>query len=154
MFARGEGLEEACETNINELLRDAIEGRAQLEKVVHYTPDSLPILSIKPQALKRCLMNLISNAARYGHEVWVTTHRAKDSLTISIEDDGPGIPPEKTEEVFKPFFRLDPSRNSSTGGVGLGLTIARDIAQSHGGDIILCSSKDHGGLQASLVLPY
>jgi len=154
MFARGEGTEEACETNINELLKSAIEGRAQPEKIVHYTPDSLPTLSVKPQALKRCLMNLISNAARYGHEVWVTTHRAKDYLTISIEDDGPGIPQEKMEEVFKPFFRLDPSRNRATGGVGLGLTIARDIAQSHGGDILLCSSKDHGGLQASLVLPY
>jgi len=154
MFARGEGTEEASETNITELLKDAIEGRAQPEIIVHYTPHSLPILSVKPQALKRCLMNLISNAARYGHEVWVTTHTAKDSLTISVEDDGPGIPTEKTEEVFKPFFRLDPSRNRSTGGVGLGLTIARDIAQSHGGDIVLSLSKDHGGLQASLILPY
>ena len=153
-FARGEGLEESQETDMNELLLEAIDGRAQPEKIVHYTRPSLPTLYIKPQALKRCLMNLINNAARYGHEVWVNAFMDKDHLTISIEDDGPGIPEEKAEEVFKPFFRLDPSRNMATGGVGLGLTIARDIAQSHGGDIKLIPSENHGGLQASLVLPY
>jgi len=153
-FARGEGLEETCETDMNKLLLEAIGGRAQPEKVVHYTPHLLPLLCVKPQALKRSLTNLINNATRYGDEVWVRTSTAPDYLTISIEDDGPGIPEERTEEVFKPFFRLDPSRNMATGGVGLGLTIARDIAHTHGGDIKLSSSKDHGGLQASLILPY
>ncbi len=153
-FARGDGLEETQETNMNDLLLEAVDGRAHLEKVVHYAPRPLPTLLIKSQALKRCLTNLINNAARYGHEVWVNACMDKDHLMISIEDDGPGIPEEKREEVFKPFFRLDPSRNMTTGGVGLGLTIARDIAQSHGGDIRLTSSDDHGGLQASLILPY
>lgn len=154
MFARGEGLEETSKTDMNSLLLDAIEGRADIKTVVHYTSASLPIVLVKSHALKRCLMNLINNAARYGHQVWVTAYTETAHLVISIEDDGPGIPEEKTEEVFKPFFRLDLSRNVSTGGVGLGLTIARDIAQSHGGDIILSSSPDHGGLKASLVLPY
>jgi two-component system osmolarity sensor histidine kinase EnvZ len=153
-FARGEGLEESRDTDMKELLIDAIEGRAQPDKTVHYGEPSLPILCIKPQALKRCLTNLINNAARYGNQVWIKTFEDKDYLTISIEDDGPGIPSEKIEDVFKPFFRLDPSRNMATGGVGLGLTIARDIAQTHGGDIILSSSETYGGLQASLVLPY
>lgn len=153
-FARGEGLEEARETDMNELLLDAIEGRAQPEKMVHALFPVLPTLCVKPQALKRCLTNLINNATRYGHEVWVTAVIDKGSLVISIEDDGPGIPEEKREEAFKPFFRLDPSRNMATGGVGLGLTIARDIAQSHGGDIRLAFSESYGGLQASLVLPY
>jgi two-component system, OmpR family, osmolarity sensor histidine kinase EnvZ len=153
-FARGDGQEEAQETEMNQLLLDAVDGRAQLDSVVHYTPHPLPALCIKPQALKRCLTNLINNATRYGHEVWVSASTDKDFLMISIEDDGPGIVQEKLEEVFKPFFRLDPSRNLATGGVGLGLTIARDIAQSHGGDIKLASSERHGGLQASLILPY
>ncbi len=153
-FARGDGLEETQEMDINELLLDAINGRAQLDAVVHYAPQSLPLLFIKPQALKRCLTNLINNATRYGHEVWVNAFTDKGYLMIAIEDNGPGIPAEKTEEVFKPFFRLDPSRNMATGGVGLGLTIARDIAQSHGGDIKLLSSERYGGLQAALILPY
>ncbi len=154
MFARGEGLEETSETDMNSLLLDAISGRANIKTVIHYTPPSLPIALVKPHALKRCLMNLINNAARYGTQVWVTAYTNKDHLVIAIEDDGPGIPEEKVEEVFKPFFRLDLSRNIATGGVGLGLTIARDIAQSHGGDIILSPSPDHGGLKASLILPY
>lgn len=153
-FARGEGLEETCETNINELLLDAIQGRVQPESVVHYTPHQLPKLSVKPQALKRCLMNLINNAVRYGHEVWVSTSTTAESLTILIEDDGPGIPEDKFPDVFQPFFRLDGSRNMATGGVGLGLSIARDIAHTHGGDITLARSETHGGLAAALVLPY
>ncbi|HUX79869.1 MAG TPA: ATP-binding protein, partial [Alphaproteobacteria bacterium] len=153
-FARGDGLEETQETDMSKLLLEAVDGRAQLDQVVHYTPHALPILCIKPQAIKRCLTNLINNATRYGNEVWVTTSTKDDYLMISIEDDGPGVPLEKVEEVFKPFFRLDPSRNLATGGVGLGLTIARDIAQSHGGDIKLIPSERHGGLMASLILPY
>ncbi len=153
-FARGDGLEETCETNMNELILEAIERRVQLDKNVHYFSQPLPILCIKPQALKRCLTNLIDNATRYGHEIWLTVSVDKAYLTISVEDDGPGIPEDKKEDVFKPFFRLDSSRNMATGGVGLGLTIARDIAQSHGGDITLSFSKNHGGLQASLILPY
>ncbi|MBX9620895.1 MAG: HAMP domain-containing protein [Alphaproteobacteria bacterium] len=152
-FARGEGLEETSETPMNSLLLDAIEGRAQLTTPIHYNPTSLPSLHVKPQALKRCLTNLINNATRYGHEVWVNAQANTDSLIISVEDNGPGIPEEKLQEVFKPFFRLDRSRNTNTGGVGLGLTIARDIAQSHGGDIQLTPSKNHEGLCASLILP-
>ncbi|MBY0502216.1 MAG: HAMP domain-containing protein [Alphaproteobacteria bacterium] len=154
MFARGEGLEESSDTNMKELLQEVIEGRAQPDVGVHYAPSPLPILCVKPQALKRCLTNLINNACRYGREVWVQTTTDSNFLTISIEDNGNGIPEDKIQDVFKPFFRLDPSRNMSTGGVGLGLTIARDIAHSHGGDVVLASSEIHGGLKASLVLPY
>lgn len=154
MFARGEGLEETCDTDMNELILDAIEGRIQPERKVHYTPEALPMLSIKPQAMKRCLMNLINNAVRYGQEVWVSTSTTAESLTILIEDNGPGIPEDKFQDVFQPFFRLDSSRNMATGGVGLGLSIARDIAHTHGGAITLADSKAHGGLAASLVLPY
>jgi two-component system osmolarity sensor histidine kinase EnvZ len=153
-FVRGEGLEETSETDINDLILGAIKGRMQPEVVVHYTPQELPVLGVKPQALKRCLMNLINNAARYGHEVWVSASIATEALTMRVEDDGPGIPEDKFKDVFQPFFRLEGSRNMATGGVGLGLSIARDIAHSHGGDITLSASKTHGGLKASLVVPY
>lgn len=153
-FARGDGLEETVETDMNDFIQTSIEGRAQLNKTVHYDSGSLPSLWIKPQALKRCLTNLINNASRYGKAVWVTAFNDNHCLNISIEDDGPGIPEEKREDVFKPFFRLDASRNMATGGVGLGLTIARDIIQSHGGDIVLSTSEEHGGLKACLILPY
>lgn len=153
-FARGEGHEESKDTDMDLLLQDVIEGRAMPEKKVHYESGELPILSVKPQALKRCLMNLINNATRYGKEVWVNAFSDNDHFIIGIEDNGPGIPEDKVGDVFKPFYRLDPSRNQTTGGVGLGLTIARDIAQSHGGEIKLLKSEVHGGLRVSLVLPY
>lgn len=152
-FARGEGLEETSEIDMNTLLLDAIGGRSHMNKKVHYKSQTLPHLNLKAQALKRCLTNLVNNASRYGKEVWINAHSNSESLVVSIEDDGPGIPEDKIEEVFKPFFRLDCSRNISTGGVGLGLTIARDIAQSHGGEIRLSTSKAHGGLCVSLILP-
>lgn len=154
-FARGEGLEGTCDTDINELILDAIEGRMYSESIIHYTSEkNLPKLCAKPQALKRCLMNLINNAALYGHEVWVSTSTTPESLMIHVEDDGPGIPEDKYTDVFQPFFRLDGSRNMATGGVGLGLSIARDIAHTHGGEITLSRSETHGGLAASLTLPY
>lgn len=154
-FARGEGLEEACDTDIHELILDATQGRMQPESIIHFTSEeALPKLCVKPQALKRCLMNLINNATRYGHEVWVNTSTTPEALIICVEDDGPGIPEDKYTDVFQPFFRLDASRNMATGGVGLGLSIARDIAHTHGGEITLSRSGAHGGLAASLVLPY
>ena len=152
-FARGEGLEEAVEINMTDLLGGAIKGRAEPEVVVHYTPSSFPLMHARPNALKRCIINLINNATRYGREVWVETGVDSDSLIIAVEDNGPGIPEDKIQDVFKPFFRLDSSRNVATGGVGLGLSIARDIAHTHGGELILSPSQTHGGLRACLILP-
>ncbi len=153
-FAKGEGLEEPVETNMGDLCLSAIKGRADLDTQVHYTPQTLPVIYVRPQALKRCLMNLINNATRYGNEVWIEVSLEQDALIISVEDDGPGIPEDKIREVFQPFFRLEGSRNVATGGIGLGLSIARDIAHAHGGDIILSPSFLHGGLKASLIVPF
>jgi two-component system osmolarity sensor histidine kinase EnvZ len=107
---------------------------------------------VRPNALRRCLSNLIANARHYGHRVWVSILPVEDGIDILIDDDGPGIPPAERERVFQPFIRLDTSRNPSTGGVGLGLTIARDVARSHGGDVRLETSR-HGGLRARVHLP-
>ncbi len=107
---------------------------------------------MKPAAFKRCLANLVNNAARHGKAIAITGHRDHRYLTVTIDDDGPGIPPAMREEVFKPFLRLDDARNQDEGGTGLGLAIARDIARSHGGDITLGDSP-MGGLRATVRIP-
>ena len=109
-------------------------------------------MPVRPNALRRCLGNLVGNARRYGSHVWLTGHAGADGVDILVDDDGPGIPPDERDRVFQPFVRLDASRNPATGGVGLGLTIARDVARSHGGDVRLETSP-HGGLRARVHLP-
>ena len=96
--------------------------------------------------------NLVSNAARFAKEISITGHRDHRWLTVNVDDDGPGIPAEMREEVFRPFLRLDDARNQDEGGTGLGLAIARDIARSHGGDIALGDSP-MGGLRATVRVP-
>jgi signal transduction histidine kinase len=105
----------------------------------------------KPKALKRCLTNLVSNAAKYGGRATVVIEDG-EHLVIRVLDEGPGIPEDSLEEVFEPFFRLERSRNSATGGTGLGLGIARDIAQAHGGSLVLRNRSPHG-LEAIVTLP-
>src|SRR6266545_4451117 len=100
----------------------------------------------------RSVANLVSNAARHANTVSITGHRDHRYLTVTVDDDGPGIPANMREEVFKPFLRLDDARNQDEGGTGLGLAIARDIARSHGGDISLGDSP-LGGLRATVRVP-
>ena len=95
---------------------------------------------VRADAFKRCLSNLVSNACRYGNRIDISAVRDARFLTINVDDDGPGIPVERREDVFRPFYRLDESRNQDEGNTGLGLAIARDIARSHGGDIDLGQS--------------
>jgi len=106
----------------------------------------------RPAGLKRALRNLLENAIRYGDQANVTLVERDDHLGITIDDDGPGIPEDQVERMFQPFVRLDDSRNEETGGIGLGLAIARSIIRSHGGDIDL-ANRDEGGLRASIRLP-
>lgn len=108
----------------------------------------------KPEALKRCFNNFISNAARHGTAVKITTRTDDEHITILFEDNGPGIPKEMRADVMKPFFRGESSRNQKTGGVGLGLTIATDIITSHAGHMHLGTSKDLGGLKVTVTLPF
>ena len=110
------------------------------------------MVTVKPASFKRCLANLVSNAARHANAIAITGHRDHRYLTVTIDDDGPGIPADMREEVFKPFLRLDDARNQDEGGTGLGLAIARDIARSHGGDITLGDSP-MGGLRAAVRIP-
>jgi signal transduction histidine kinase len=106
----------------------------------------------KPEGLKRCLQNLLDNALRYGREVELEIEDSPAALTLYVRDRGPGIAEQEIERVFEPFYRVEASRNTSTGGTGLGLSIARNLAQSMGGDVTL-RNREGGGLEAKLVLP-
>jgi two-component system osmolarity sensor histidine kinase EnvZ len=151
-FVRGEGSEETRPTDLAILLSELVatmgrDGTPLLLAV----PDTC-VLPLRPDAMRRCIGNLIGNAQRYGRHVWVTAVEGRHWIEVLVDDDGPGLPPAERENVFRPFFRLDPSRNPETGGTGLGLAIARDVARGHGGDILLEDSPQ-GGLRARLRLP-
>ena len=151
-IARGDLGESAAPTDMAEFLEEL---RADAERHGHKTTvvfHGTPIVTVRPAAFKRCLGNLVSNAARYAPSIAITGHRDHRYLTVTVDDDGPGIPPEQREEAFKPFLRLDDARNQDEGGTGLGLAIARDIARSHGGDITLGDSP-LGGLRATVRVP-
>ncbi len=111
-----------------------------------------PALTGRPLGLRRCLTNLLDNAIRYGHRATITLEDGTDVLTVRIRDAGPGLPENQLEQVFEPFFRGEASRSRDTGGTGLGLGIARNIARAHGGDLVL-KNHSHGGLEAILLLP-
>ena len=151
-FARGDSGEASEPTDMAAFLDEM---KASAERDGHTTTVNFyghPIVTVKPAAFMRCLANLVSNAARFSHAIAITGHRDHRWLTVTVDDDGPGIPPDMREEVFKPFLRLDDARNQDQGGTGLGLAIARDIARSHGGDITLADSP-LGGLRATVRVP-
>jgi two-component system, OmpR family, osmolarity sensor histidine kinase EnvZ len=151
-FARGDAGEQATPTDIGALLEDL---KADAERHGHTTEIRIsgePTVTVRADALKRCLFNLVSNAQRHGDRIAIEAACDKRFLTFNVDDDGPGIRPDQREDVFRPFFRLDEARNQDEGGTGLGLAIARDIARSHGGDIML-SESPMGGLRATVRLP-
>jgi two-component system, OmpR family, osmolarity sensor histidine kinase EnvZ len=151
-FARGDSGEQSAATDmgafLDELKTDAERNGHRSSVAFH----GHPIVTVRPAAFRRCLGNLVSNAARHAPSISITGHRDHRWLIVTVDDDGPGIPPHLREEVFKPFLRLDDARNQDEGGTGLGLAIARDIARSHGGDITL-SDSPLGGLRATVRVP-
>ncbi|HWE78275.1 MAG TPA: ATP-binding protein [Pseudolabrys sp.] len=151
-FARGDLGESSAPTDMADFLEELrldAERHGHRTTVVFHGP---PVVTVRPAAFKRCLANLVSNAARYAPSIAITGHRDHRYLTVTVDDDGPGIPADMREDVFKPFLRLDDARNQDEGGTGLGLAIARDIARSHGGDITLGDSP-LGGLRATVRVP-
>jgi two-component system osmolarity sensor histidine kinase EnvZ len=151
-FARGDSGETPAATDIDMMLRE-IDKEIRVsghEARVSFAGD--PIVKLRPQGFKRCLVNLVHNACRHGRTVAVAGRHEGGHLTITVEDDGPGVPPQEYEAVFKPFYRLDAARNLDESGTGLGLSIARDIARGHGGDIVLDRSP-LGGLKATVTVP-
>ncbi|TIW25066.1 MAG: two-component sensor histidine kinase, partial [Mesorhizobium sp.] len=151
-FARGESAEDTGRFDLNAYFQKLGE-EAQLRRCqLTTTLAGDPAVHVRPNAFARLLSNVIGNAFRYAKTVEVHADHARGSLTVTIDDNGPGIAPDKREEVFKPFLRLDEARNLDASGTGLGLSIARDIARSHGGDISLEDSP-LGGLRAVIKVP-
>jgi signal transduction histidine kinase len=149
-FARGlTGNEAAATVAIGQFLRDMHSGAVAPFTLTNGPPTDI---RFRPNAIRRALRNLIENAVRYGSEATVSWTTDDDSLVLTIEDLGPGIPKENIEQVFDPFFRLEESRSLETGGHGLGLSIARSIVRAHGGEISL-ENRDEGGLAVMVHLP-
>jgi two-component system, OmpR family, osmolarity sensor histidine kinase EnvZ len=151
-FARGDAGEQAAKTDLRALLAEL---QSDAERQGHAASVDIvgdPMVTVRQDAFRRLLFNLVSNAARHGANIAIRARHDGDGLVVHVDDDGPGIPSEAREEVFKPFVRLDEARNQDEGGSGLGLAIARDIARSHGGDIMLDDSP-LGGLRATVRLP-
>lgn len=151
-FARGDSIGEPERTDPEAFLRELVERYDA--GVLFDEARGEGTAMMRPRALRRAIDNLISNALRYAGEAHVSLDIAERRVRFIIEDSGPGIPPHLREEALKAFSRLDGSRNQDSGsGVGLGLSIANDIAQRHGGRLILDESPRHGGLRAVLEIP-
>lgn len=142
--------EEKQSVDILALLESIQDDRQSMGQKVSVSGIAAPC-RVQPMALRRCLENLLDNAIKYGKEASVQVEESDQQLIIRISDHGPGIPEQELSTVFEPFQRLEISRNRETGGVGLGLSIARAIARAHGGDLTL-RNLDEGGLEANLVL--
>ena len=142
--------------DLAELLRTVVDEATDawpeaVDRVGYDGPGHLT-LRARPLSLKRAFSNLVSNAVMYGGNAVVRLEERGDSLFIAVDDDGPGIPPQELERVFEPFHRGEPSRSRETGGVGLGLPIARNILRAHGGDVML-ANRPTGGVRATVTLP-
>ena len=152
-FAREEATrEETRSVDLAALIESLCEDLADLGKEVAFDGDGKTPHACRPVSLKRAIRNLVENAVTYGERARVALERAGDEFRIVIDDDGPGIPDPEFERVFAPFVRLEPSRSPETGGIGLGMAIARSIVRGHGGDIGL-ANREGGGLRVTVRLP-
>jgi len=151
-FARNQDPEVAVETDLPQLLEQVVANARRTGADINLLADDDILVPLHPNAFTRCITNLVDNARRYATHVVISAKRVGAMIEITVDDDGPGIPPDKRDEVFHPFRRLDESRNPESGGSGLGLAIARDVIRSHGGEITL-SDAPAGGLRALLRLP-
>ncbi|MBX7146525.1 MAG: hypothetical protein K1X44_04360 [Alphaproteobacteria bacterium] len=153
-FARTDVMNENTRTvEIGALLESIADDFINLGKHIIFNNNQHPILlECRPIALKRAITNILNNAFQYGNIAHIESQKDEHDLIITIKDNGPGIPEDKFEEVFKPFTRLDPSRNAEQGSVGLGLSITRNIIKAHGGSLKL-QNLSEGGLKVSIILP-
>ncbi len=151
-FARGDAGEQSTEVNLSEFMSGVIAPYARSKQQVCLAPPPNKKVTLRRNAMLRAIRNLIDNALRYGTKCWISTTLRRRALIITIEDNGTGIPEHERERVFQPFQRLDNSRNSESGGAGLGLSIVRDIIHNHGGSVTLKDSQ-YGGLKVVINLP-
>ncbi len=146
-FARGEGAEQAEPIDLSAVLEEVAAGARRSGAAVEVDVPPTLMLSLRANAVRRAITNLVDNARRHAHRVALAAMPQGRMVFVTVDDDGPGIPPERRESVFRPF------ESDSTGGTGLGLTIARDIVRAQGGEIVLEDSP-LGGLRARIRLPF
>ena len=151
-FARGEGSEEVGTLDLENVMVKLQDEANLRERGFTFEIHGNPLVQVRPNGFTRLIANLVSNGFRYARNVDVKINHDDHKLILCIDDDGPGIPENMREEVFKPFFRLDEARNQDASGTGLGLSIARDIARSHGGDVTMHESPK-GGLRVIIEVP-
>ena len=151
-FVKTESPETIENIIINDLIKECLKNFNNEEKIIFVDEKAIIKTSGRPLQLKRTFQNIIDNSKRYSNKIRIVIFLNDEGCNVEISDNGPGIPKENFEDVFKPFFTLDPSRNKLKGESGLGLTITRDIIRSHGGEIHLDKS-DLGGLKLSVLLP-
>ena len=151
-FARGEGKENAEPVKVDRMLAEVADNARRNGAEIELEADTGMTITLRHNAFRRCFGNLLGNAARHAQHIRLAAQRRDHQLEITVDDDGPGIPEDRREDVFKAFFRLDEARNLDSGGVGLGLSISRDIVHAHGGEISLETSP-LGGLRVVVLLP-
>ena len=151
-FARGDGKENAEPVKVDRMLAEVADNARRNGAEIELEADTGMTITLRPNAFRRCFGNLLGNAARHAQHIRLAAQRRDHQLEITVDDDGPGIPEDRREDVFKAFFRLDEARNLDSGGVGLGLSISRDIVHAHGGEISLETSP-LGGLRVGVLLP-
>jgi len=149
-FAKSQVKEETVATNINSIFKEIIDEKNN--KNLHLNSLNEIVFAARKNALKRCFNNIIENGLNYATNVYINVTKLTNRVIISVDDDGPGIPVNQYKNVFRPFYRLDDSRNLNQSGVGLGMSIVEDIVRSHGGNIELNESK-YKGLQVKISLP-
>lgn len=145
-FARGEGAEQAEPVDLSAVLEEVAAGARRAGAAVEVDVPATLMLSLRANAVRRAITNLVDNARRHAHRVVLAAIPQGRMVFVTVDDDGPGIPPDRRESVFRPF------QSDSTGGTGLGLTIARDIVRAQGGEIMLEDSP-LGGLRARIRFP-
>ncbi len=152
-FTKGDNGEATSQTEIRDLLNTIISDAEVLDKKITLIAEDFDLtIPLRRNSFKRALFNLVTNAARYADNIVISAEIQDEWLNILVDDDGPGIPEHQREDVFRPFYRIDQSRNQNMGNTGLGLSIARDIVHAHGGDITLDESNI-GGLRVIVKIP-
>lgn len=155
-FSRGvegsENREQPVEISIRTFFDKIIEDMRHSALQINVSCPQDIIWKIKPKLMGRCVMNILLNSEKYAKNVWIAAEVEGENVRLTLDDDGPGIPEAERENVFRPFYRLDEARNLDSGGVGLGMSIARDVIRNHGGSIKLEDSP-HGGLKVVIIMP-
>jgi signal transduction histidine kinase len=152
-FAREEASTETrANVDLVSLVESECEDRPDVTLAVDPAIDGRLLYVCRPLAMRRCLANIVDNAVKYGHRARVRLTATAAEVSMTVDDDGPGIPVAAQERVFLPFERLDASRSAGLGGTGLGLSIARTIARAHGGEVAL-ANRPEGGLRVTITLP-